>query len=66
MDTWKIWFECFWKQDDTKFAAGVLPYEYKRKGDAVRRAKKHFSKKFDNRYFKYVISKTNPWSNREP
>lgn len=65
MDTWKIWFKCFWKKNRSWFGVGVLPYEYKRKGTAVRRAKKLFDKEYDDRYYEYVISKTNPWCGEE-
>lgn len=54
---WKIWFKHF-DEDGKPFAAGIMPFEYKRKCDATRRAKKHFERCVN---VEWIVSQTNPW-----
>lgn len=61
---WKIWFELFSKKGDM-IGAGVLCNEYLRKGNAIRKAQKQFGDGFlGDSYFKWYISKENPWKSR--
>lgn len=58
MGEWKIWFQCFDK-DGKHYGSGVYHRSYVRRGNAIRVARKIFG---DEARFKWLVSKTNPWS----
>ena len=58
---WRVWFKDFDK-DGKPLAAGILPYGYKRKCNATRKAKKHFA---DRPNVKWIVSQTNPFAEKD-
>lgn len=63
--SWRIWFEVY--DGDRKIGSGVWHYQYKYKGNAVRRAKQKFGQPRVNKNngkthsYKWIVSQTNPW-----